>query len=154
MLAEQQLLIRLAPSLPDALQYLTSIAFCDLLIEDFNAAHELLTAVVEAATTINATGALPFALTVRATANYLQGAWSAAIADASQSVALADDTGRNLDAAHAHMILALLAAHQPNLAECHSHARMALDAARRRVPWHRGPRAPGPRSQRSRQQRP
>jgi DNA-binding CsgD family transcriptional regulator len=123
---DDDLLIGFAASNADALPYLSSVAFCDLLVDRFEATARLTKAIIGHAETQGITGALPFALTVRASANYELGAWESASADAYQAAELAADTGRLTDLGQARIIQALVAAGQGRTADCDTFGRDSL----------------------------
>lgn len=101
-----------ALSVPDPaaqlLQMAGAVGFCLSTVDAAEQADELLTAVVTRSVGAGATGALPFALSCRATVHHRRGDWVAAQADADRGLELARDTGRDLDISGCLVINALL----------------------------------------------
>ena len=90
-------LIALAHDDPSILSILSNLAFCRLLVDQFEAADRLLGAVLERATQTGAVSLMPFVLAVRALMGYRRGSWDLAHASAHEAMQLARDTGRPND---------------------------------------------------------
>ena len=90
------------------MQMAGAVGFCLSAVDASDQAEELLTAVVTRSASAGATGALPFALSCRATVRQRRGDWVAAQADADRGLELARDTGRDLDISGCLVINALM----------------------------------------------
>jgi len=133
-------LIAFARSDPNMLPFLSTLAFCRVLVDQFEAADELLATVLERATQTGAVGLMPFVLTVRAGAEYKRGSWDLAHASAHEAMRLARDTGRTNDLAMALDMVARVEAGRGQTDECRRHvaeaAAQAVTAGARAVEAH------------------
>ena len=89
------------------MSYLSVLALCRSLADQFEAADRLLVTVLERATQTGAVGLMPFALAGRAFVKYRRGSWDVAQASALEAVQLARDTDRSNDLAIALTVAAL-----------------------------------------------
>lgn len=119
-------LIAFARSDPNVLPFLATLAFCRVLVDQFEAADKLLTTVRERATQTGAVGLMPFVLTVRAGTEYRRGSWDLAHASADEAVRLARDTGRTNDLAIALDMAARIEAGRGQTDECRRHVAEAV----------------------------
>ena len=108
------------------LQMAGAVGFCLSAVDALDQAEELLTAVVTRSVSAGATGALPFALSCRATVRQRRGDWVAAQADADRGLELARDTGRELDISGCLVINALMDATAGRAADLEQHLSEAL----------------------------
>jgi len=123
-------LIAFARGDPNMLPFLSTLAFCRVQVDQFEAADKLLVAVREGATQTGAVGLMPFVLTVRAAAEYKRGSWDLAHASAHEAIRLARDTGRINDLAMALDLAARVEACRGQTDECRRHvAEAAAQAA-------------------------
>ena len=123
-------LIAFARSDPNMLPFLSTVAFCRVMVDQFEAADKLLATVLERATQTGAVGLMPFVLTVRAGAEYKRGSWDLAHASAHEAMRLARDTGRTNDLAMALDMAARVEAGRGQTDECRRHvAEAAAQAA-------------------------
>jgi DNA-binding CsgD family transcriptional regulator len=110
---------------------LTQIASCLTWLEDYEQARLILTAVVEAARTQGAVVVLPFALAIQSEYDFRVGNFAAAYAGATESVALANQTHQETEAAFSYVTLARSEAVLGRDEACQAHVRCALDLADR-----------------------
>src|SRR6185503_20574632 len=106
---------------------LTQIASCLLWLEDYEAVQEILGSVIGAARTRGAVVVLPFALGVQADYEGRRGNFAAAYAAASESVALAHETGQDAEATFSYAGLARSEAVLGLSDECRAHAKLASE---------------------------
>ena len=122
-------LIAFARGEPNLLPFLSTSAYCRVLVDQFEAADRLLTTVRERATQTGAVGLMPFALTVSAMVDYKRGSWDQAHASAHEAIRLARDTGRTNDLAMALNIAARVEASRGQADECRRHVAEAEEQA-------------------------
>jgi DNA-binding NarL/FixJ family response regulator len=124
-----RLMLALAARAPDALHWISSIAYCRLVADMYDRSDRLAEAVIAAATRDGAVAALPFVLTGRAFCRWRTGQWDAAAAIADQAAVLAAETSRVMDLAYALAVLALVRAGQGRQDDCQKLANQSLDHA-------------------------
>jgi DNA-binding CsgD family transcriptional regulator len=122
-------LIAFACGDPDVLPFLNALAFCRLMVDQFEAADRLSTTVVEHATRSGAVGLMPFAVALRATIEYRRGSMDAAHALAHEAMRLARDTGRVNDLVMALNGAARVEASRGQTDECRRHVAEAVTLA-------------------------
>jgi DNA-binding CsgD family transcriptional regulator len=108
---------------------LAQIASCFIWIEEYEQAWEILMSVTEAARTQGAVVILPFALSILSEYNFRLGNFSAAYAEASESVTLAIQTNQETEAAFSFVTLARSEAVLGNTDDCRAHTLRALELA-------------------------
>jgi ATP/maltotriose-dependent transcriptional regulator MalT len=112
------------------LPFLSTLAFCRLVVDQFDAANKLLATVLERATQTGAVSLMPFVLTVQAGVEYRRGSWDLAHSAAYEAIRLALDTDRTNDVAMALDITARVEAGRGQADECRRHvAEAAAQAA-------------------------
>lgn len=98
-------------------------------LERFDDARRSLDAGVEGARLMGAPSFLPATLAFRSELNYREGNWPGALADASESVELAEDTKQRGQLAHSLMMLARIEAVLGREEACRAHCAHALEIA-------------------------
>ena len=82
---------------PAVFPFLSTLAFCRLLVDQFDAADELLAAARQGSAQTGAVGNMPWVLTLQAFVEYKRGFWDQAYATAHEAMQLARSTGRTND---------------------------------------------------------
>lgn len=114
---------------PELVQPLSYLATSYHFIDRFSDAIPVFERTIAAARRHGAVGELPFALSHLASAQYRSGDWAAALANATESLAIADESGRAVDRPVALVILAMIEAGRGQ-DQARSHAAEAIERAR------------------------
>jgi ATP/maltotriose-dependent transcriptional regulator MalT len=122
-------LIAFARNDPNMLPFLATLAFCRLVVDQFEVADKLLATVRERATQTGAVGLMPFVLMVQASVEYKRGSWDRAHASAHEAIQLARNTGRTNDLTMALNIAARVEAGRGQTDECRRHIAEAVAQA-------------------------
>ena len=120
-------LVNAAPS-ADLVQQLVYLATAYHFVDGFAPATELFHQATHLARQRGALGPLPFALAHLASTEYRVGRWDAAIANASEALSLAADSGRPADRPIAHVMLGMIKAPRGDPAAL-EHAKTAMKEA-------------------------
>ena len=115
---------------PAVFPFLSTLAFCRLLVDQFDAADELLAAARQGSAQTGAVGNMPWVLTLQAFVEYKRGFWDQAYATAHEAMQLARSTGRTNDLTMALSVAARVEAGRGQADVCVLHiAEAAVQAA-------------------------